>query len=121
MTRSLLVGLFALAGLSAADAPPAASATPYPFDTCIVSGEPLGSMGGAIVHVHEGREVKFCCKGCVKTFKKDSAKHVAIIDQGATDKAAGKKPVNPAAPKPAADAAKDGGHGHGHGHGDHSH
>lgn len=105
MTRALLISLFALAGLSAADAPPAA-ATAYPFDSCIVSGEPLGSMGEAIVQVHEGREVKFCCKGCIKTFKKDPAKHVAIIDQGAADKAAGKQPVNPAAPKPAADAKK---------------
>ena len=105
MSRFLLLSLFAIAGLSAAEAPPAA-VTAYPFDSCIVSGEPLGSMGEAIVLVHEGREVKFCCKGCIKTFKKDPAKHVAIIDQGATDKAAGRQPVNPAAPKPAADATK---------------
>lgn len=118
MIRSLLVCLFALAGLSAADVQPAA-ATPYPFDSCIVSGEPLGSMGEAIVQVHEGREVKFCCKGCVKGFKKDPAKHLATIDKGAADKAAGKPAVNPAAPKPGAEAPKDAGHGHGHG--GHSH
>ena len=119
MIRSLLSGLFVIASVIGADAPPAA-ATAYPFDSCIISGEPLGSMGEAIVQVHEGREVKFCCKGCIKSFKKDPAKHLASIDQGAKDKADGKLPVNPAAPKPAADEKKkvDGQQGHGHeGHG----
>ena len=100
MTRTFLLSIAALAGLSAADAQPAA-ATAYPFDSCIISGEPLGSMGEPVVQVHEGREVKFCCKGCIKGFKKDPAKHLATIDQGAADKAAGKPAVNPAAPKPA--------------------
>lgn len=119
MTRSLLAGLFAIASLTGADAPPAAT-TAYPFDSCIISGEPLGSMGDAIVQVHEGREVKFCCKGCVKSFKKDPAKHLATIDHGAKDKADGKQPINPAAPKPGADEKKKA-DGHGHGHEGHAH
>ncbi|MBA3684203.1 MAG: hypothetical protein H0W72_03065 [Planctomycetes bacterium] len=117
MTRTLLASLFAIAGLTAADAPPAA--TPYPFDSCIISGEPLGSMGEAIVEIHEGREVKFCCKGCIKSFKKDPAKHVATLDQAAKDKAAGKHPVNPAAP--AADDTKKKDEHKGHGHDGHAH
>ena len=54
---------------------------PYTLKTCIVSGEKLGEMGKPVVYVHEGREVKFCCKDCVKDFKKDPAKYVKKIDE----------------------------------------
>lgn len=46
----------------------------YPLNTCIVSDNTLGSMGKVIVKKHEGKEVKFCCKPCVKKFDKDPAK-----------------------------------------------
>ena len=35
------------------------------------SGEKLGEMGEPFVFVHEGREIKLCCKDCQKDFKKD--------------------------------------------------
>jgi YHS domain-containing protein len=58
-----------------------AEVTPYPLDYCPVSGEKLGGeMGEPFVMVYEGREVKFCCKGCVKDFKKDPEKFLAKID-----------------------------------------
>lgn len=57
-----------------------AEVKPYPLDKCLVSGEKLGSMGEPHVIVHEGREIKFCCKGCVKDFTKNSAKYVAQVD-----------------------------------------
>ena len=53
----------------------------YPFDKCFVSDEALGSMGDPIELIHQGRLVRLCCKGCVKTFKKDPAKHMALIDE----------------------------------------
>ena len=63
---------------SAADKKP----KPYPLDTCIVSDEKLGADPGMKPHafVHEGREVKLCCKSCLKDFKKDSAKFIAKIE-----------------------------------------
>lgn len=98
MTNRILLTAAVLCplALTAADQP---TPTPYPFDTCIVSGEALGSMGEAHVFVHEGREVKFCCKGCTKRFKADTATYVQVIDDGAKAKASGKVPVNPAAAK----------------------
>ena len=45
--------------------------TPYPLDKCLVMDVPLDSMGGAHTLVHEGQEWKFCCGGCVATFKAD--------------------------------------------------
>ena len=52
----------------------------YPLKTCVVSGEKLGEMGKPYVYTHEGREVRFCCKGCLKDFKKDPAKYVKKLD-----------------------------------------
>ncbi len=52
----------------------------YPIEKCLVSGEPLGSMGEPINHVDGTRLVRLCCKGCVKGYKKDPAKHLATID-----------------------------------------
>jgi YHS domain-containing protein len=96
MIRTLALCLALTAAALAADtatAPATPAATPYPIDTCAVSGEKLGSMGEAVVLVYEGREIKFCCNGCVKTFKKDPAKYLAKIDEAAkTTPAAPAKP-----------------------------
>lgn len=56
-----------------------AAATPYPLDTCLVSGEKLGSMGKPPEIVHEGRQIKFCCKNCIPDFKEDPAKYLAKL------------------------------------------
>lgn len=45
-------------------------------EVCPVSGEKLGSMGKPYVFTHEGKEVKLCCKSCLKDFKKDPAKYL---------------------------------------------
>ncbi len=52
---------------------------PYPKDTCIVTGNKLGSMGPVITQVHEGQEVKFCCKPCVKKFAANPGKYLADL------------------------------------------
>ena len=41
-----------------------AQAPSYPLDKCVISGEPLGSMGDPISVVHGTRLVQLCCKGC---------------------------------------------------------
>ncbi len=71
-----------LVGL-AADQKSEAKPKSYPLKTCVVSGEKLGEMGKPVVYVHEGREIKFCCKDCIKDFKKDPAKYVKKIDEEA--------------------------------------
>ena len=48
----------------------------YPLDTCIVADEKLGSMGDPYVFVHEGQELKLCCKGCLKDFNKEPGKYL---------------------------------------------
>ncbi|HEX2748243.1 MAG TPA: hypothetical protein VHM91_09625 [Verrucomicrobiales bacterium] len=63
----------------AAAAEAAGKTKPYPLNTCIVSGNKLGSMGTVQSLVHEGQEIKFCCKPCVGKFKKDPAKYLAKL------------------------------------------
>lgn len=57
-----------------------AKVKPYPLATCIVSGEKLEAEK-AVGVVHEGREYQFCCKGCLKDFKKDTAKFSKKLDE----------------------------------------
>ncbi len=55
---------------------------PYPLDTCLVSGEKLsGEHGKPFVFVHEGQEIKLCCKSCQKDFKKDPAKYLKKLQE----------------------------------------
>jgi YHS domain-containing protein len=53
---------------------------PYPLKTCVVTDEKLGEMGDAYVFVQDGREIKLCCKSCLKDFKKDPAKYIKKIE-----------------------------------------
>ncbi|MEX2577435.1 MAG: hypothetical protein WD342_00135 [Verrucomicrobiales bacterium] len=53
----------------------------YPLDTCVVSGEKLGSMGEPIVVEHEGTTVKLCCKECIEEFESDPDKYTAMVKE----------------------------------------
>jgi len=53
---------------------------PYPLEDCLVTDNKLGSMGDPITIVHEGKEIKFCCKPCEGKFKKDPAKYLPKLD-----------------------------------------
>lgn len=43
--------------------------TPYPLDTCLVIDRKLDSTPKTYTRVHQGQEVKFCCKNCVIAFE----------------------------------------------------
>ncbi len=51
----------------------------YPLKTCLVSGNELGSMGAPITKVYEGKEIKFCCKPCIKKFEANPAKYLTKL------------------------------------------
>ena len=70
-----------------------AKASSYPLDHCIVSGEKLGEMGDPVVKVYDGREVKFCCNMCVKSFEKDQAKWMKKLDEAIITEQKGSYPV----------------------------
>ncbi len=79
-----ILGIGLLAGPAstlAADQKTKAKLKPYPLKTCVVTDEKLGGMGDPYVFEYEGREIKLCCKGCLKDFKKEPAKYVKKIEQ----------------------------------------
>jgi hypothetical protein len=81
MKNTLLIIAFAstlLLGCNSTDLP---NAKAYPLKTCIVSDNDLKSMGEPVVIVHEGQQIKFCCKPCIKKFKKDPAKYLVKLGQ----------------------------------------
>lgn len=57
----------------------AAEAKPYPLKVCLVTGNELGSMGKVISTTYAGREIKLCCKPCVKKFDASPAKYLAKV------------------------------------------
>lgn len=78
-TVALTLAILAPAVSHGAEKP---KAKPYPLKSCVVSDEELGADASMkpYVFIHEGREVKLCCKSCLKDFKKDSAKYIAKIE-----------------------------------------
>lgn len=53
---------------------------PYSLSKCVISGQPLGSMGDPVVKSYAGREVRFCCAGCIGGFEDDVPGNLAKID-----------------------------------------
>ncbi len=74
----LSLGSFGLAGPTTA---PDVKGDPYLLDTCPVSGQKLGSMGGPVVKTIDGREVRFCSGGCVGRFEANTTKYFTAIDK----------------------------------------
>lgn len=54
---------------------------PYPLESCIVSSQTLGSMGDPIHYDHNGREIRFCCKGCIRKFQSSTDYYISKIDE----------------------------------------
>ena len=52
----------------------------YPLTTCVVSHDGVGGMGETVDALYEGRLIRFCCKGCVKSFNKNPEKYLKEID-----------------------------------------
>lgn len=79
----LLTGLAAGAlSAFAADKPADKKVRPYPLKTCLVTGEEINEKGDMkpYTFVHEGQEVKLCCKSCLKGFNKEPAKYLSKVN-----------------------------------------
>jgi hypothetical protein len=95
MNRSVVGGLvlavafIAVTSVSRADntnSVAASKPTPYPLNTCVVSGEKFGGdMGEPVVFIYQdaatgiNQEVKFCCPMCKPKFLKDPDKYMKTI------------------------------------------
>lgn len=96
LVAAMLVGAFVcapFAGLTAESKAPDAKAAeakklkPYTLKTCAVSGEKLGGMGDPYVFEYKGREIKLCCKGCLKDFNKQPDKYLKNLEKAEAEAA----------------------------------
>lgn len=49
---------------------------PYPLKTCLVTDEGLNDWDEQTSIVYQNKELKFCCKMCVKKFQKSPQKYL---------------------------------------------
>lgn len=84
-TASVTLLLVGATGVGVAQTPSTGKKSrPYPLDTCLVSGKKLGSGGmKPYVFTHEGREVKLCCKDCLKDFNEEPVKFIKKLEAAA--------------------------------------
>lgn len=52
----------------------------YPLKTCLVSGDDLGGMGETVNTLYGDRLVRFCCKGCLRSFNKNPGKYLPKLE-----------------------------------------
>jgi len=67
----------------------AAQKASYPLENCVISGKKIGDPSSdmePVDYVNGTRLVRFCCKGCVKSFEKNPAKYMATIDTALIEK-----------------------------------
>ena len=64
----------------------ATKAKPYPLTTCIVTDEPLDSMGDPVVFTYKDREIKVCCSPCKTDFLAEPEKYLKMIDDAVAAK-----------------------------------
>lgn len=98
MHRTILMAVAACVCVGtafAADAPKAEErkGDVWPLNVCVVSGEELGGMGEPVVKVYDGREVRFCCNGCVKNFEKSKASFLEKADKQIMEQQAANYPL----------------------------
>jgi hypothetical protein len=82
LLTSFVAGPFAALAADAKADKKSDKAKPYPLDTCIVSDEKIGADPNMkpYAFTQDGREIKLCCKGCLKDFNKDKAKYLKKLE-----------------------------------------
>jgi hypothetical protein len=78
MATLTFASLLVLVGCQSADHHGSATAKPYPLNKCIVTDEAF-EHGKPVVFVHEGQEIKLCCKDCKPDFDKEPAKYLSKL------------------------------------------
>ena len=56
-----------------------AAAKPYPLTKCLVTDEAF-EHGKPYTFIHDGQEIKLCCKDCLADFKKEPSKYLSKLN-----------------------------------------
>lgn len=89
LTATLLAAMPALAEEAAEER----VGDPWPLNVCAKSGEELGSMGDPVVKVIDGRELRFCCAGCIKGVEKSPESYLPEMDKKIIESQADRYPL----------------------------
>ena len=79
--KTVLAGALTLVVAGCANSSTNSAVKPYQLNYCLVSGDKIGDMGKPVTTVYMSREIKFCCKDCIKSFKADPAKYMDKLAQ----------------------------------------
>lgn len=52
----------------------------YPLTTCVVSHDKVGGTSDTVDALYDGQLIRFCCKGCIKSFNKNPDKYLKELD-----------------------------------------
>lgn len=86
MIPRLAIALVGLAAISAtALEPDSVVSDPWPLDACPMSGAKLAGIPEPIIADIDGREVRFCCNGCLGNFQKDKEAQFKKADAAIAD------------------------------------
>ena len=69
------------AGSTRAESPKTSEPSIYPLETCLVSGERLGSHGEPVAKTIDGREMRVCCAPCFEPLEADSEQFLSELDE----------------------------------------
>lgn len=69
-----------VAGSTRAESPKTSDPSIYPLETCLVSGERLGSHGEPASKTIEGREIRVCCAPCFEPLEADPKAFFSELD-----------------------------------------
>ena len=75
LMSSVIIAVAVLAGCTTTGTM-TSKAKPYPLDKCLVTDNELGSMGDPVSIIHEGQEIKFCCRPCISEFKSNPKQYL---------------------------------------------
>jgi len=65
----------------------------YPLEDCLVSGQPLGSMGEPVDMLVDGRLVRLCCAGCIGALEADPDAAIEKLNAGIVERQAERYPL----------------------------
>jgi YHS domain-containing protein len=111
LVASMLLSLMPTGPAASSDDPvkaapaPQRVGAPYLLEVCVISGRKLPADGGKVL-IHDGagdkkqagREFRFCCNGCLGSFKKEPAKFIPKVDELIITQQLPRYPVNATCP-----------------------
>jgi len=79
---------------NAADSKVISDSQTYTLTTCPVTGQTLGAMGDPVVETINGREVRFCCVGCVGKYRDKADEYGKKVDAAIIEQQEAAYPIN---------------------------